>query len=437
MIILSRFRTGLKPIGGKWPYRRSAGRTFEPFYVLSAAALAGFGVLLVNLAQQESWVLPALTTFLVLAITFGLMLAGIWVGAPTATPLLLATSSVLTALGFVTIYRLDQDQAGRQVWWLLLSAGLAWLWIVEVKHGFLENQHRLSMGLLFLALGLIALPVLEVDADLTLVAWSTDPSVFFHPGPIVLLVAVFLFASFLANQQDALIELRWSSVFFPSRRSFLATTIGLLLILVGTALRDPGTALLLLGLFLVMAYLASNRPVFLIGGLLGLAGLVVLIVLSAGADGYSLIWTDPLSQPDNAVFSSAPGLFALGSGEIFGVGLGQGSPHLIPEATTSLVIAVIGEELGLVGSVLTIVAYSLVVLTGFGLALRARGIFHKLVAAGLSLLMGSQLALTAAAAIGLAPTAIPIPFLSYGLSLNMAGFMVLAILARISHLEHL
>ena len=91
----------------------------------------------------------------------------------------------------------------------------------------------------------------------------------------------------------------------------------------------------------------------------------------------------------------------------------------------------------MVGSVLTIVAYSLVVLTGFGLALRARGIFHKLVAAGLSLLMGSQLALSAAAAIGLAPTAIPIPFLSYGLSLNMAGFMVLAILARISHLEHL
>jgi len=411
-------------------------RSLEPLYILGAAALAGFGVLLVNLARQESWAPPALTTFLVLAITFGLMLAGIWVGAPTATPLLLATSAVLTALGFVTIYRLDQDQAGRQVWWLLLSAALAWLWIVEVKHGFLENQQRLSMGLVSIALGLIALPPLEVGADLTLVAWSTDPSVFFNPGPIVLLLAVFLFASFLSDHQDALIELRWGSVFFPSRRPFLTTAIGLLLILVGTALRDLGTALLLFGLFLVMAYLASNRPVLLIGGALGLVVMVLLFGLSVGFNNHSLIWSDPLSQPDTAGSSFAPSLFALGSGDLFGVGLGQGSPHLIPEATTSLVISAIGEELGLVGSVLVIVAYALLVLTGFGLALRARGIFHKLVAAGVSLLMGSQLVLSVAAVIGLAPTAMPIPLLSYGLSLNIAAFMVMAILARISHLEH-
>ena len=110
-------------------------------------------------------------------------------------------------------------------------------------------------------------------------------------------------------------------------------------------------------------------------------------------------------------------MISMGSGGIFGVGLGQsvGKIFYLPEAHTDMMLAVIGEELGLVGVTAVIAAYATFAYAGFNIALRCRDPFGKRLAAGLTVLVWGQAAINIAAVMGVAPlTGIPLPFLSYG-----------------------
>ena len=107
----------------------------------------------------------------------------------------------------------------------------------------------------------------------------------------------------------------------------------------------------------------------------------------------------------------------MGSGHVFGVGLGQGVQKIfyLPEAHTDMMLANIGEELGLVGVTAVIAAYCLFGYAGFEIALRCRDPFGKRLATGLTVLVCGQAAINIVAVMGSAPlTGIPLPFLSYG-----------------------
>jgi len=110
-------------------------------------------------------------------------------------------------------------------------------------------------------------------------------------------------------------------------------------------------------------------------------------------------------------------MIGMGSGHIFGVGLGQGVQKIfyLPEAHTDMMLANIGEELGLVGVGAVIGAYALFAYAGLDIAARCRDPFGKRLAAGLTVLVCGQAAVNIAAVLGIAPlTGIPLPFLSYG-----------------------
>ena len=110
-------------------------------------------------------------------------------------------------------------------------------------------------------------------------------------------------------------------------------------------------------------------------------------------------------------------MIGLGSGGLFGVGLGQGVQKIfyLPEAHTDMIFAIIGEELGLVGTTALILAYAAFAYVGLRIAIRCRDPFGKRLAAGLTVLVCGQAAINLAAVMGLAPlTGIPLPFVSYG-----------------------
>ena len=114
----------------------------------------------------------------------------------------------------------------------------------------------------------------------------------------------------------------------------------------------------------------------------------------------------------------------------------MGQPNLIPAAATDFVFAAVAEEMGLAGSVAVLAAFELLIAAGFGIALRARDLFRKLLAAGLTLVFGVQTILILAGVMRLFPvTGITLPFMSYGGSSLMANMVLLALLARISHGE--
>ncbi len=414
-------------------------RTAELVFVCGSAGLAAFGVLLVDLAREEVRATPPPAAFLVLALAFGLLLVALRAWAPDATPLLIPTASILAALGFVTIYRLDEDLASLHGWWLLLSATIAALWLYAVSEKGLGHRGGGWWPLLALAAGLVAIPSLGSDGGTIWLAWESGAGVVLNPGEIVKLVAVVLFATLLAERQAFFAAGgRYTAPLRPAQVATVWPSLTLLgLVLIGVAVRDPGTFMIVVGMFCVMAYMATNRVAYLVGGLgAGFLWLAAGPWLSEGLQTRITVWTDPWTRPDGPGNRLAEGLFGLAAGSLSGTGFGLGDPDLIPESTTSLAFAAVGEELGLAGTVVVLAAYALMVVTGFGIALRAREVFHKLLAGGLSLLLGAQTAMSVAGVVGLLPgTAMPIPFLSYGLSLTMVGFILLAVLARVSHEE--
>jgi cell division protein FtsW len=149
-----------------------------------------------------------------------------------------------------------------------------------------------------------------------------------------------------------------------------------------------------------------------------------------------LVFLDPWKDPSNNGLQNVQAQISLGSGGIFGRGLGQGIEkiHYLPEAHTDMIFAVIGEELGLVGAAVLVAGYCAFAYAGLRLALSCKDPFGKRLAAGITALITGQAVINLAAVLGMAPlTGIPLPFVSYGgssLIVCLLGVGVLLNIAR-------
>ena len=426
-------------------------RTAEAVLVLAAAALAGFGVLLVNYAEGRNLDAWPVVTFLVFAAVFGGLLAAVRAWASRAVPFLIPLGATITAVGFVVIYRLDKDLAGLQRWWLLVTAGLAALWLYSVRTKGLDTLRRHRYGILIAAAVLAALPLLpsggsfpvqgvEMNGSRLWIGWQGSTYTALQPGEIAKLLLVVFLAWYLAEHQTALSAAgpKFGKLRFPDPRGLVPIGVAWVASLgVLVYLRDLSASLLLFGVFLVMLYMATNRPSYLATGLgLFAFGAALAYLLSPHVQPRISAWLRPWSHYEGAGYQIVQGLFALGAGSLSGTGLGLGRPDLIPAAATGFAFAAVAEELGLAGSIVVLAAYALLVATGFGIALRTRDLFRKLLAAGLSLVLGLQTILVVAGVVRLLPaTGMPTPLMSYGAFSLAAGFLLLAFLARVSHEE--
>ena len=181
---------------------------------------------------------------------------------------------------------------------------------------------------------------------------------------------------------------------------------------------DLGTAIVVLGATgaLLVAAGVKMRHLALLG-----AGIVVVLLLAIVFEPYRMQrltgFLDPTGDPGGAGFQAIQAKIALGSGGIFGVGLGQSlqKAFYLPEAHTDMIAAVIGEELGLVGIATLVGLFGLFGYAGLRAAQRARDRYGKLLAAGLTSLILVQAIINLFAVLGLAPlTGVPLPFVSYG-----------------------
>jgi cell division protein FtsW len=173
--------------------------------------------------------------------------------------------------------------------------------------------------------------------------------------------------------------------------------------------------------------------VIMLAGILVVAGLPTGLLVRAfaivAAAGMLAIWLEPYRRarffsflnpwhdPQGAGFQVVQAMIGLGSGGIFGVGIGHGVVKTfdLPEAHTDMIFATIGEELGLVGTAGVILAYAAFGWAGFRIALACKDPFGKLLAAGITVLICGQAAVNLAAVMAIAPlTGITLPFVSYG-----------------------
>jgi cell division protein FtsW len=181
---------------------------------------------------------------------------------------------------------------------------------------------------------------------------------------------------------------------------------------------DLGTTITICGMMLALL-LVAGVPIRLLTAAtilaLGMGLLAIYMEPYRRARVFSFL--DPWSDAQGAGFQIVQATIGIGSGGVTGAGLGEGVGKIsyLPEAHTDMIFAVIGEELGLIGVSLVIGAFAVLVIGGFRIALRCQDPFGKLLAAGITALVGGQAAINLAAALGIAPlTGIPLPFVSYG-----------------------
>jgi cell division protein FtsW (lipid II flippase) len=258
-----------------------------------------------------------------------------------------------------------------------------------------------------------------------------------QPAEFAKILLTIFAAAYLVTKRDvlSLAGRRFLGIDLPRGRDFgpllLAWVICLAVLIRG---HDLGTSLLFFGVFVVLLYVATERISWVIVGTLLFAGGAYLAYqLFANVRTRVTVWLDVFHYTDGVGYQVSQSLFGLGTGGLFGTGLGVGHPEIVPLPATDFILTSFGEELGLFGLVALLVIYVLFVERGFAAGLAVRDTFGKLLATGLSFLIGLQLFVVAAGVSRLLPeTGLTTPFLSYGGSSLLANYALLALLLRIS-----
>ena len=257
--------------------------------------------------------------------------------------------------------------------------------------------------------------------------WLSFGPLVFQPSELAKLALAIWAASYLARGKP------------PRSLAELWRPIGLVtLVFCGLILVEPdlGTAIAIVVMLAAML-LVAGTPGRTLGAGLGIVGTLGLFAvwLEPYRRARLFSFLNPWQDAQGAGFQTVQAMIGLGSGGIFGVGLGQSvqKVNYLPEAHTDMIFAIIGEELGLVGATGVIAAYCAFAYLGLKIALQCKDPFGKRLAAGLTALVCGQAAINLAAVMGLAPlTGIPLPFVSYGGSSLVVALACVGILLNIA-----
>lgn len=358
-----------------------------------------------------------------------------------ADPYLLPVTALLSTLGILFIFRLDEDLARQQSIWLVVGLVAFLLTLVFVRRLDWLRDYRFIIGIGGVLLLLLTLAVGREIQGARL--WIVLGPVRFQPAEFAKIMLVVFFAAYLVDMREVLTvsTRRVLGLPLPPIRYLapLLTIWGLSLILM-IFMRDLGMSLLFFGALLALLYVATGRFFYVAVGLvLFIAGSYALYHVFPHVQVRVDIWLDPWADVTGRGYQIVQSLFALAAGGLFGRGLGQGylilqsGDTIIPALETDFIFSAIGEELGLVGAMGIILLYLIFLARGLRIAAKARDDFSRLLAAGLTSIFGLQAFLILGGVIKLIPlTGITLPFVSYGGSSIVANFVLLALLLRTS-----
>ncbi|MGH3509888.1 MAG: FtsW/RodA/SpoVE family cell cycle protein [Nocardioidaceae bacterium] len=363
--------------------------------------------------------------------------------APYADPVLLPIVAALNGIGLAEIHRLDLSGASltghlasRQMMWMTVGVVLFVGVLVGVRDHRRLQAFTYTLGLF--AIFLLVLPMLPVVGASRNGAriWVALGPLSFQPGEVAKVALVLFFAGYLVVHRDALALAgrRFAGIDFPRGRD-LGPILVMWLVSLGVLVfqGDLGSSLLFFGLFVVMLYVATERPGWLVlGTVMFAAGSYVAYLVVAHVQLRVDAWLHPFDPHSNS-YQLVQGMYGMAWGGLVGRGLGQGSPGLIPLGFSDFIMAALGEELGLTGVMAILVLYGIIVERGLRIALVCRDAFGKMVAAGLAIAIALQVFVVVGGVMRLIPlTGLTTPFLSYGGSSLVVNWAIIALLLRIS-----
>ncbi len=360
--------------------------------------------------------------------------------APYADPVLLPVATALNGLGLAMIYRIDLASnttlSAKQLMWTTLGVGLFAAVLLLLRDHRRLQAYTYTLGLAAIVLLLLPLvPGIGKQINGARI-WIGLGGFSFQPGEVAKVALVIAFAGYLVLHRDALALAgrRVAGIDFPRGRD-LGPILVMWLISLGILIfqRDLGSSLLFFGLFLVMLYVATERPGWLVvGSALFVAGSLAAYSVFSHVQSRVEGWLDPFGDTDR-FGQIVEGLYGMAWGGLVGRGLGQGEPWRIPFAYSDFIVAAVGEELGLTGVMAMLLLFGLIVERSLRTALICRDGFGKLMATGFGIVFALQVFVVVGGVTRLIPlTGLTTPFMSYGGSSMVANWFVIGLLLRIS-----
>ena len=292
-----------------------------------------------------------------------------------------------------------------------------------------EFWFRTAWPLYGVSIGLLLMVLLFGQSVNGAKRWINIAGLQFQPSEIAKFALIVLFA-------------RLTKAFGTSARQFRYGVLGfgaaLLGILIPLALEKHLSAIMLMGMVaVVMMFVAGTAPKWLLAGA---GAAVVFVIVYISLMGYAgdrvTAWLHPELDPSDTGYQILQSLYAIGSGGLFGLGLGKSRQKYLylPFQYNDYIFAIICEELGLVGALLIILLFAALILRGYWIALRAPDRFSTVLAAGLITLIAVQTILNLGVVTNLLPsTGIALPFFSYGgtaLAVNLGEMGILLSISR-------
>ena len=393
--------------------RRDPGRL-----LVSASMLFFFSAFLLIAVKQSPVDLTAL----------GLM-AGVpvmlWIGTmvlPKIFPgdkLLLTLANFLCGIGVTVLYSVSPEMGLKQAYFY--GIGICAMLVVTMVIRFMRMHWKWAVRLLWLvSLGMLALPLVmgrEINGAKN---WIFIGSLSIQPSEIVKLSLLLVLAYFMSRRR----MLPWLV--------FAVGCLGLLMLQ-----KDMGTALMYYGVTLLLYYASSSNLIMTGVGLAGGAGAAVLgYHMFAHVKVRVAMWQNPWRDMERYGYQTTQGLMAIASGGLFGVGLGLGTPTIIPVYESDMIFAVICEQFGILFGLCILAMYVALVWRGATIARAARTRFHALVAMGCTILLGLQTFVIVGGVIKLIPlTGVTMPFISYGGTSLVSSLCLIGMLQGIASIN--
>jgi cell division protein FtsW (lipid II flippase) len=365
--------------------------------------------------------------------------------APYADPVLLPVVAALNGLGLAVIHRLDLGEGGtfarQQLTWMTLGVVLFVGTLILLRDHRLLTRFTYTFGLAAIVLLLLPMvPGLGKTINGSKI-WIEVGPFGFQPGEVAKVMLVIAFAGYLVLHRDALALAGRRILFIDLPRgrdlgpilAMWAVSLGILIFQ-----RDLGSSLLFFGLFLVMLYVATERPGWLVvGGLMFFVGAFLASRFFGHVQQRIDLWIDPFAHygegTDDRGRQIVETMFGMAWGGLIGRGFGEGDPGRISYAESDFIVGAIGEELGLTGVLAVLLLYGFIVERALRAALISRDGFGKLMATGLAGVLALQVFVVIGGVTRLIPlTGLTTPFLSYGGSSLVANWVIVALLLRIS-----
>jgi cell division protein FtsW (lipid II flippase) len=418
---------------------RSARRNTELGLIILVVMITG-GAYVLGSLSKDAVIPPNVGPFLGVVLALFLV-AHIVVRrlAPNADGTLLPIAGLLNGLGFVIIARISPKLAWQQAAWTTFGIAAFCVTLMIVKRARDLDRYRWTLALLGIILLLMPLiPGLGEEHGSGSRIWISLPGgMSFQPGEMAKIVLAIFFASYLVEKRELLAmgNRQLGPISLPDLKHFgpvILAWVGSLVVLVYQ--KDLGSSLLFFAMFIVMLWVATERFSFVVIGLsLFSAGAFFAYQSFTHVQERVAMWIDPWQDPQGKGFQVVQSAFEMASGGIGGTGIGLDGVINIPEAESDFIFAIIAGELGLLGALIVLVAFLLIVGAGLRIAVRAENAFDKLLATGLTALIGVQAFVIIGGVTRVLPlTGVTLPFVSYGGSSLIANYILIALLMRIS-----